>query len=130
VTTVNDFELEEREPHYFVPNFLRPAPCAEFDPDLNDDPQVDYDSLPPADVSQDALYLVPGMLPEPYWDFNMVCDQYNYADMKKYLNRATKYNLKQQEARLLCRGLHSDPELVFHIDMTPAKLPDLLISNP
>lgn len=30
---------------------------------------------------------------------------------------------------MLVKGLHADKELVFHIDMTPAKLPDLLINN-
>ena len=70
------------------------------------------------------------MLPEPYWDFNLVCEQFSFSEMKKYLNRATKHNLKVQEARMLARGLHADKELVFHIEMTPAKLPDLLINNP
>ena len=50
--------------------------------------------------------------------------------MKKYLNRACKTNLKITEARQLVKGLHSDKELVFHIDMSPAKLPELLINNP
>lgn len=49
--------------------------------------------------------------------------------MKKYLHRATKVNLKHQEARQLVKGLHADKEMVFHIEMTPAKLPDLLINN-
>lgn len=86
VTQAADIELEELEPHYFVPNFLRPMPCAEDDPDL--------DTGESTEVSNDALPLVPGMLPEPYWDFNLVCDKYNFSDMKKYLNRATKHYLK------------------------------------
>jgi hypothetical protein len=39
------------------------------------------------------------MLPEPYWDFNMVTDQLNYQEMKKYLHRATKHSLKMSEAK-------------------------------
>lgn len=50
--------------------------------------------------------------------------------MKKYLNRATKHQLKPLESRQLLKGLHADKELVFHIEMTPAKLPDLLTNNP
>ena len=70
------------------------------------------------------------MLPEPYWDFNMVSEQFNYAQMKKYLNRACKTNLKQSEADQLKKALQADKEMVFHIDMSPAKLPELLIHNP
>jgi len=79
---------DELMPHYFVPNFVRPIP--EIDDDLeSDDPNGGM-----YDISEDGVYLVPGMLPEPYWDFNMVSDQYNYAQMKKYLSRACKMPLK------------------------------------
>lgn len=64
-------------PHYFVPNFIRPVPEADEDPEV-----VEGEELEDYDISADALYLVPGMLPEPYWDFNMVQDQFNYTQMK------------------------------------------------
>jgi len=38
--------------------------------------------------------------------------------------------LKAQETNKLVKGLHADKEMVFHIEMTPAKLPDLLTNNP
>jgi len=50
--------------------------------------------------------------------------------MKKYLNRATKTNLQKSEGIYLSKGLFADKELVMHIDMSPAKLPDLVINNP
>ena len=62
--------------------------------------------------------MVPGMLPEPYWDLNMVQEQFNYAQMKKYLNRACKTVLKPYEAQQLTKALNADKELVFHIDMS------------
>lgn len=91
VTNGSDIDPAELEPHYFTPNFLRPMPEAE------DDPELDSESL--YDVSNDALYLIPGMLPEPYWDLNLVSDQFNYQEMKKYLNRATKHMLKVPESK-------------------------------
>jgi len=33
VQTSDDLDLEELEPHYFTPNFLRPVPTAEEDPE-------------------------------------------------------------------------------------------------
>jgi len=35
VITNKDIDLEEMAPHYFVPNFARPMPEAEEDPDLD-----------------------------------------------------------------------------------------------
>lgn len=49
--------------------------------------------------------------------------------MKKYLNRACKTVLKSHESSQLVKSLNADKELVFHIDMSPAKLPDLVVNN-
>ena len=83
-------DIDELAPHYFVPNFVRPLPEAEEDPDL-DAPEGVLEH----DISDDAMFLIPGMLPEPYWDLNVAPDQYNYAQMKKMMNRACKTTLKQ-----------------------------------
>ena len=64
------------------------------------------------------MWLVPGMLPEPYWDFNMGQD-FNYFLMRQYLNKAIKMGLKDEELKNLIKGLKTDPELVFHIGLTP-----------
>jgi hypothetical protein len=45
------------------------------------------------------------------------------------INLACQTPLKENEARYLIKSLHMDKELVFHIDMTPNKFPDLLINN-
>ena len=79
-------------PYLLSPNFIRPVPTAEFDPEFDEDLNAEYD------VSKDAIYMVPGMLPEPYWDLNMVQEQFNFVQMKKYLNRACKTVLKPHEA--------------------------------
>jgi hypothetical protein len=41
-------------------------------PEAEEDPEIETGA--PYDVACDALYLVPGMLPEPYWDLNLVSD--------------------------------------------------------
>ena len=124
ISSASDIDPSELQANYFTPNFLRPMPEAEDDPELDNDANTQYD------VSNDALYLVPGMLPEPYWDFNQVSNFLNNQEIKKYLHRATKHNLKNPEQKALIDGLKADQELVFHIDMTPSKLPDLVTNNP
>lgn len=91
MSQATDVDPKELEPYYFTPNFLRPLPEAEEDPEIETGTAYD--------VACDALYLVPGMLPEPYWDFNLVSDQFNYLEMKRYLNRATKHMLKVVESK-------------------------------
>lgn len=122
--TSRDMDIDELAPHYMLPNFVRPIPEAEEDPDF-DAPEGVLEH----DISDDAIFLIPGMLPEPYWDLNMAPDQYNYAQMKKYMNRACKTALKPQESDLLRRSLAADKEMVFHIDMCPSKLHDLITHN-
>ena len=89
----------ELNTHFYYPNFLRPFP------------QEEEESLEP-------LWLIPGILPEPYWDFNMGL-QFNLASIKKHMNKALKTNLTSDEQKTLQKGLETDPELVFHIGLTP-----------
>ena len=51
VITSRDVDLEEMAPHYFVPNFCRPMPEAEDDPDL-DAPEGILDHDIAEDVSE------------------------------------------------------------------------------
>jgi hypothetical protein len=73
INKADQLDADELLPNYFVPNFVRPIPEADEDPELDDLDGPEYD------ISQDAIFLIPGMLPEPYWDFNMVSEQFNYA---------------------------------------------------
>jgi hypothetical protein len=66
----------------------------------------------------DPYWLVPGTMPEPYWDYNMGQD-FNYSLMRQYLKQAIKMPLKDEEQKNLIKGLRTDPELVFHIGMSP-----------
>jgi len=47
VSSATDIDPQELEPHYFTPNFLRPLPEAEEDPEL--------ESETPYDVSNDVI---------------------------------------------------------------------------
>jgi len=63
---------DELLPHYYIPNFLRPLPVEEEEErvmvggGLLNEGERDFlkDEL-------DAIWLIPGMLPEPYWDYTM-----------------------------------------------------------
>ena len=71
IISASEIDEDEMSPHYFVPNFVRPLPEADEDPllDINES-----ESGLEKDISRDAIFLIPGMLPEPYWDFNMTQD--------------------------------------------------------
>ena len=78
ISSDSDFAEEELGKNYcFIPNFIRPSPDCIEDDDCFGDLSVDVAQ----DVSNfsllifhvfQALLVMPGMLPEPYWDFNMV----------------------------------------------------------
>lgn len=55
----DDLTDDELMPHFFTPDFLRPLPQPENIENTDDD---DF---------EDAFWLIPGIVPEPYWDINM-----------------------------------------------------------
>jgi hypothetical protein len=65
-----------------MPNFLRPLPIEE---------EMHPENAPLFDDLSDGIWLVPGMTPEPYWDFNMGMD-FNYSKIKEKVDMAIKTN--------------------------------------
>jgi len=80
------------------------------------------------DDDLEPIWLVPGVLPEPYWDFTMGLN-YSYPMIKKLMGQATKVQLSQEHQNILLSALSHDPEIVFHLGLTPQMLPDLVLSN-
>ena len=111
----DDLTDEELQPHFYFPNFLRPLP----NPEGSDSDEEDFD---------DAYWLVPGMVPEPYWDINMG-QEFNFAQLKYYVNKALRVQLQQKEIDHIQRAFRNDQELVLHIGMAPHKLADLITHN-
>lgn len=57
--SAEDLSDSELLPHFFTPDFLRPLPVPENIENMDDE---DF---------EDAFWLIPGIVPEPYWDINM-----------------------------------------------------------
>lgn len=55
ITVKDEIKPEELDPHFFMPNFIRPIPDAEFDADLEDEFGGEYDIS--KDVSLDKLFI-------------------------------------------------------------------------
>ena len=110
----DDLTDNELQPHFFTPDFLRPLPSPE-DIDENGD-------------FEDTYWLIPGIVPEPYWDINMGQD-FNFAQLKFYLNKALRMPLQQREIESIQKAFRNDQELVLHVGMSPHKLSDLVTYN-
>lgn len=112
----DDLTDDELMPHFFTPDFLRPLPQPENIENTDDD---DF---------EDAFWLIPGIVPEPYWDINMG-QEFNYAQLKYYLNKALKVPLQQREMEHIQKAFRNDQEMVLHVGMAPHKLADLIAHN-
>lgn len=107
---------DELLPHYYPPNFLRPLPVEEEEEKRDGSvAEGDHDYL---NDDLDAIWLIPGMLPEPIWEYSM-CYDMSTQNLRILLNKAIKMTLKDEEYRALIKPLKNDPELIFNIGMTP-----------
>jgi hypothetical protein len=55
ITVKDEIKLDKLDPHFFMPNFIRPIPDAEFDADLEDEIGGEYDIS--KDVSLKTVYI-------------------------------------------------------------------------
>ncbi|XP_001605064.1 CCR4-NOT transcription complex subunit 11 [Nasonia vitripennis] len=98
----------------YQPEFLRPSPPIH---------RSTYDEVPWMNMSEPSQFKLE-------YDNSMCVSNCAGAEARRVMGRAFKSVLTLQQQQHLVTELHKDPKLVYHIGLTPGKLPDLVENNP
>eukprot|EP00343_Euplotes_focardii_P006120 CAMPEP_0205814276 /NCGR_PEP_ID=MMETSP0205-20121125/19313_1 /ASSEMBLY_ACC=CAM_ASM_000278 /TAXON_ID=36767 /ORGANISM="Euplotes focardii, Strain TN1" /LENGTH=280 /DNA_ID=CAMNT_0053097959 /DNA_START=163 /DNA_END=1005 /DNA_ORIENTATION=+ len=96
----------------YCPNFLRPVP--DIDPYLEDS------------IVEDAIWLFPGVLPEPCWDYTL---GNNSSRVKTLMKKSLNGPLKKSNIDLINSTMKNDPEAVLHYGIHSNQFYQLVIHN-
>jgi len=109
---VSEGVSEEINTSAFIPNFLRPIP--EVEPELEET------------IVKDAIWLFPGVLPEPCWDYTL---GNNTSRVKTLMKKSLNGPLKRSNVDLITTTFKNDPEAVLHYGIHAQHLSKLVIYN-
>lgn len=98
----------------YQPEFLRPAPPVH---------RSTLDEVPWMNMTEPSQFKLE-------YDSSMCVSNCAGAEARRLMGRAFKSVLTLQQQQHLVTELHKDPKLVYHIGLTPGKLPDLVENNP
>lgn len=96
----------------YTPNFLRPIP--------------ECDSTLENFIVDDAFWLFPGVLPEPWWDYTL---GNNWSRVKTLMKKSWNGQLIKSNTELIISTFKSDPEAVIHYGIHSNQFWKLVIQN-
>lgn len=108
----NEKAKEEINAPSYCPNFLRPVP--------------EVDSLLENSIVEDAIWLFPGVLPEPCWDYTL---GNNSSRVKTLMKKSLNGPLKKSNTDLINFTMKNDPEAVIHYGIHSDEFYNLVIHN-
>ena len=95
---------------------------------LQFEPPIDRPAPPIMEVlDEEAIWMSPAETTHRLlWDTSMCVDNSQGSEVRSLIKKACKASLSMPQQQFVLSEIEKDPKLVYHIGLTPQKLPDLV----